>query len=463
MASYSKNNDCLTSNKYIIKSKFKAANKIVNDVLATMNGITDLSCVTEEELLKLATVSKKDYYNSLLLMKRKVTIFYKRNPSESLVSPYNTVLLKIWQANMNIQYVTGVHGVIAYLTSYLCKPELYMSELMKKASKEASGNGVREQLRAIGQVFRQHREVSQHEAITRELSLPIRNSNIAVKYVPTGPPKTRTRMLKPQSVLEQMDPDDVNIFALNILDKYAKRPDDLIDMCLADFASNYDYKKKSENADNLDSYFNPVVDYVESHTRSTTINLKDGAGVMRKREKPCVIRWHSVSKLKNYEEYFLRILQLYLPWREEDELIHEDGTYQSKFLEVESTIVGKIEEFERYEDIDFEDLEYAGLLSSHSDSDNDDSENQFSALDPSLLECVVDDDDAMPRHPDSAARIRYILLPNDIYYDMCAQMNSKQRSFFTFIYMHAIKTKWVREEEIPDPLFVFLSGGAGAY
>ena len=114
--------------------------------------------------------------------------------------------------------------------------------------------------------------------------MPIRNSNIAVKYVPTGPPKTRTRMLKPQSVLEQMDPDDVNIFALNILEKYAKRPDDLIDMCLADFASKYDYKKKSENAENLDSYFNPVVDYVESHTRSTTINLNDGAGAMRKRD-----------------------------------------------------------------------------------------------------------------------------------------------------------------------------------
>ena len=72
-------------------------------------------------------------------------------------------------------------------------------------------------------------------------------------------------------------------------------------MCLADFASNYDYKKKSENAENLDSYFNPVVDYVESHTRSTIINPTDGAGVMRKQEKPCVIRWHSVSKLRNSE------------------------------------------------------------------------------------------------------------------------------------------------------------------
>ena len=72
-------------------------------------------------------------------------------------------------------------------------------------------------------------------------------------------------------------------------------------------------------------------------------------------------------------------------------------------------------------------MEYAGLLSSDSDSDNNDSENHFSALDPSLLECVVDDDDAMPRNPDTAARIRDIIFLNDIYYEMFAQMNSKQR------------------------------------
>ena len=71
---------------------------------------------------------------------------------------------------------------------------------------------------------------------------------------------------------------------------------------------------------------------------------------------------------------------MYLPWREEDELIYEDGTYQSKFLEVESTLVGKIEEFERCKDIDFEDLEYVGLLSSDSDSDNDASGNTFSGM-----------------------------------------------------------------------------------
>ena len=40
---------------------------------------------------------------------------------------------------MNIEFVTGVYAMLTYITSYLCKPEHTMSELMKKASKEAYG------------------------------------------------------------------------------------------------------------------------------------------------------------------------------------------------------------------------------------------------------------------------------------------------------------------------------------
>ena len=80
-------------------------------------------------------------------MSKKITIVYKRKPNEKNVSPYNTVLLSLMKSNMNIQFVTGVYGLLAYLTSYLCKPEHKASELMKKAGKEASGLGLKEKLR----------------------------------------------------------------------------------------------------------------------------------------------------------------------------------------------------------------------------------------------------------------------------------------------------------------------------
>ena len=73
---------------------------------------------------------------------------------------------------------------------------------------------------SIGNTFLTQREVSTHEAIKRVLSLPTRHSNIDVLYVSAGLKKNRTRILKLLSILEKMYPDDTNISASNIIDKY---------------------------------------------------------------------------------------------------------------------------------------------------------------------------------------------------------------------------------------------------
>ena len=110
--------------------------------------------------------------------------------------------------------------MLTYLTSFLCKPEHAMSELMKKASKEAYGKDIKGKMLSIGNTFVTKREVSTHEAIKRVLSLPMRHSNLDVLYVPTGLKKNRTRMLKSLSTLGKMHPDDANVFASNIIEKY---------------------------------------------------------------------------------------------------------------------------------------------------------------------------------------------------------------------------------------------------
>ena len=55
--------------------------------------------------------------------------------------------------------------MLTYLTSYLCKPEHCMSELMKKASRDAYNKKVKEKMRCIGNVFLIKREISTHESI----------------------------------------------------------------------------------------------------------------------------------------------------------------------------------------------------------------------------------------------------------------------------------------------------------
>ena len=54
---------------------------------------------------------------------------------------------------MNLQFVTGVYAMLTYLTSYLCKPEHTMCELMKKASKGTSGKDIKGKMLSIGNTF----------------------------------------------------------------------------------------------------------------------------------------------------------------------------------------------------------------------------------------------------------------------------------------------------------------------
>ena len=163
-------------------------------------------------------------------------------------------------------------------------------------------------MRVIGNVLTTKREMSTFEAITRVLSLPMRTSNIATLYIPTGLKRNRTRMLKCQSALDMMHPDDTNIYTTNMLEKYACRPDDLEEMCYADFATNYisikakDMKIDSEDIRNYTTSVSTIEDVEPS---SNVITLKDELGEMRQRTHPSVMRYHKVTKLKDSEQYHL--------------------------------------------------------------------------------------------------------------------------------------------------------------
>ena len=150
---------------------------------------------------------------------------------------------------MDIQYVIDIWSCIAYITSYMCKPEKEMSQLMKHAVKEA--DTVKDKLKAIGNTFLHSREVSQHEAIPRLISLPLRQTNVPVKHIPTGLEQNRTRMLKSKKQIAALQDNDTNIFMPNIIDRYIARPDDLESMSMAEFASFYiPYSTKQANKSN---------------------------------------------------------------------------------------------------------------------------------------------------------------------------------------------------------------------
>ena len=81
---------------------------------------------------------------------------------------YNTVILKLFRTNIDLQFVTGVYAMLTYLRSYFCKPEHAASEVMKKSSKEAYGKDIKGKMLSTGNTFLTERKVSTHKIFTYE-------------------------------------------------------------------------------------------------------------------------------------------------------------------------------------------------------------------------------------------------------------------------------------------------------
>ena len=64
---------------------------------ATLTKVLDRCVVTEDK-----------YIQALETMRRNISIIYKTKPNETMINPYNTVLLDLMKSNMNFQFVTAV-------------------------------------------------------------------------------------------------------------------------------------------------------------------------------------------------------------------------------------------------------------------------------------------------------------------------------------------------------------------
>ena len=97
---------------------------------------------------------------------------------------------------------------------------------------------------------------------------------------------------KTQEQLSKMDDDDTNVFATSIIDRYAARPNDLKQMCLASFATNYDVFIATEDFDlNADTQ-KFTNDGIQKSTQnfSNKIQVHRGLGTMRKYKKEAILR-----------------------------------------------------------------------------------------------------------------------------------------------------------------------------
>ena len=120
------------------------------------------------------------------------------------------------------------------------------------------------------------------------------------------------------------------------------------------------------------------------------------------------------SRLKNPEHYYMTLLQLYMPWRDEDNLKGTYRTFEEKYLNVESVIMPNILKHNKYFetfDIDDDILDNQYDYSSSNDSSDNDDENEFSMLNPDLIDFDnrAGDDPVVPLGTFSSSTARNVL------------------------------------------------------
>ena len=232
----------------------------------------------------------------------------RRTESEVRVNDYNPLLLMLWKANIDVQFVEESSLALAhYVSGYVTKAERSnMQEIWQEVSENKS---VYSRLWSFGIRSLRFRECGLYEASYLLLGDHLSEKSDTVKWIDVSMPHRRNRRLKDHKVLQEIaenDPDTEEIFLDNLLDTYyPQRPDSLEAVCLHDFVANYDWQSKDSR----------------------------GNRMYKKLRKPRLPN-HKLFDPENEnqrEDYYYSLTLLFTPFREESSLLLESETAEEAF------------------------------------------------------------------------------------------------------------------------------------
>ena len=102
---------------------------------------------------------------------------------------YNEMILHLWKANMDLQYILDPYACVVYVVSYIGKAQRGMSKLLKDAMVhyKAGDTTIKERLRGIAHKFQNCTEISAQEVSYHLLSQSCTRAEIRNAGPPRGP------------------------------------------------------------------------------------------------------------------------------------------------------------------------------------------------------------------------------------------------------------------------------------
>nr|DAA01286.1 TPA_exp: replicase/helicase/endonuclease [Danio rerio] len=303
----------------IAKEQLQKVWDLLNDSTKSFESIT--------QLLQETNMCYEDYETYIECMSKSNTIVMERRPQDCWVNGYNPLLLKAWNANMDIQFILNPYSCIMYILSYISKAEHEMSDYLKRVMKDSSHDNLSESecMKQVMNAYSKNREVSAQEAVARTCSLKLKSSSRAVIFIPTD--DNAVKMSLPMKYLQAMDDDVENVWMTGLPDKYKARParPEFENLCMAEFASEY------------------RIVYGRQTKGKNVLPLQNNMGHIQKRTKgkPAVIRFARFSQQKHPEKFYGTLLKLYLPHRTDQQLRSTRfPTYVSFYTLASVTLIG---------------------------------------------------------------------------------------------------------------------------
>ncbi|XP_052441444.1 uncharacterized protein LOC127981121 [Carassius gibelio] len=459
------------------KGEDTTASEIIKKVKAALN--SDVNFDSVDAFFSSIGINQTMFEKAYNECSKKKSIVLKRNPKDVWVNQYNRDLMRAWQGNMDIQYVTDAFSVVVYILSYITKAEQEMGLLLQRAQNEAMNGNLeaKASLKQLGSMYLHNREISAQEAVYRLTGMHLKECSRKVQFIPIG--QNPVKMSLPLHVLQnkvendQCD-DESNFWMTSITDRYKNRPEKepLENLCLASFCSEYRVLAKSEVSSQNKTAENEII----------KLNNNNGHVKRRTRTEPAVVRYPRFSPTKDPEKYYHSLLQLFLPHYDESDLKPSKyNTYEEfynsgvikigcELKQVKSVVDGNRALFEKESDkID----EAKQLLEQNLDLEDawaeicpETEKQRDECIDLMKDKLLLDEDDSQELIPDLTANpqtvctieTNHTTMPRDEALHLLRSLNEEQSAVFYKV------QKWCLQKVLgqnPEPFRLFLTGGAG--
>ncbi|XP_044005441.1 uncharacterized protein LOC122850347 [Aphidius gifuensis] len=365
-----------------------------------------------------------------------------RTEDEKNINDYNPAIVAVWEGNMDIQYVGEItSSIVFYITKYITKHE--------RSKTQAMVNDINSTVPLLKRLWNfafrslNNREIGALEAADTLLgvSLSGTDNNTTIKWLNVR--QIRGRKVKPYEEIKKMEEESTDIFAPSLIDDhYPSRPAALENLCLYEFAKEWDVVKSEPISDKVEYYIlkkndegNPML-WVKKRSRGYLIN-------------------HYMYNIKSQpKEFYFSLLFLFNPWRNTDELKTGFETFADSFNAKRGQLQKACDYFQRQEEFQ-KGLDYMQQLIEENEKNI--IENKDQQDEPGDL--IIDDndkkavDEAMKDFIDidNAAANEEVDLK-----DLISQLNTDQLRVF-----HRVTASLTNHEDKPLRIYVSGEGGTG--